>query len=455
MDDRGRLVRAITAARTGAEQAAAVAALDSHDRISAQAAAMDRELDLTAAAVRQTLGPVPLFEHHTAATDWLGDYEPPSDYRTAMIAEASAWYRGVPPEVRHDAEEFAEQARLRAYTAASRYGDGALAARREFLSVISYLNKGAASGLPQIDQVIDPDNQPSPTPYPEEVFDNFAPEENEYNGIETPNHNSGISSQQAPLLQQVEQQNGSGSGFGSGPEKPDEHSTGDDFSGGYAEVPLGPPGVIPTSRPGPMPGAAATPPNPVTGRPEDDDQMGGHSASLTLPDHEGYRWHTAQRFPLGAPLHVRCGSLHWPGGRCGAPGEHVAVSYASTIDELRQEEQSQRAGFREGAALFGTGPIARVAAHHNALLGAFTAAERTADEISWLHGYLAAVRPMLASQQVTANKYIKQRGNKWVILQKGSGDILSTHDSQAKAEAAFRGMEMHMHEGSAARPNFP
>lgn len=33
-----------------------------------------------------------------------------------------------------------------------------------------------------------------------------------------------------------------GGGFGSGPEKPDEHSEGPDFSGGYSEVPAGAPG---------------------------------------------------------------------------------------------------------------------------------------------------------------------------------------------------------------------
>jgi hypothetical protein len=39
------------------------------------------------------------------------------------------------------------------------------------------------------------------------------------------------------VLEQLEHET---SGFGSGPEKPDEHSTGPDFSGDYAEVPLGP-----------------------------------------------------------------------------------------------------------------------------------------------------------------------------------------------------------------------
>lgn len=46
------------------------------------------------------------------------------------------------------------------------------------------------------------------------------------------------------------------------------------------------------------------------------------------------------------------------------------------------------------------------------------------------------------------NKYIEKRGNEWVILQKGTGKVLSKHDSEEKAQASFRAMEMGMHEGS-------
>jgi hypothetical protein len=48
----------------------------------------------------------------------------------------------------------------------------------------------------------------------------------------------------------------------------------------------------------------------------------------------------------------------------------------------------------------------------------------------------------------TANKYIKERDGKWVIIQKGTGKVLSEHDSEEKANASFRAMEMHKHEGS-------
>jgi hypothetical protein len=52
---------------------------------------------------------------------------------------------------------------------------------------------------------------------------------------------------------------------------------------------------------------------------------------------------------------------------------------------------------------------------------------------------------------IEANKYIKQQGGKWVITQKGTGKVLSHHDSKEKAEASFRAMEMNKH-GSIYRP---
>ena len=58
--------------------------------------------------------------------------------------------------------------------------------------------------------------------------------------------------------------------------------------------------------------------------------------------------------------------------------------------------------------------------------------------------FLKKKEPVAASV-VEANKYIKKQGDEWVIIQKGTGKVLSHHDSEEKAEAAFRAMEMHMH----------
>jgi hypothetical protein len=420
MSQRDQLLRAVQAAGTGRQQAAAVAALDAFDQRRRAQIRESRATDLSATAVRRTLQPVPVHEHHTAATDWLGDIRIEANYRTDMIAQASQWYRRLPREVAADREEFLEQARGFAYTAASRYGDQALAARRTFLEYVGYLCRDAASGLPQIDQTVDPNNQESATPYPTEVFDNFAPEQNAYNGgVEGPDHQSQISSEQAPLLQQVQQQDGAGSGFGSGPEKPDEHSTGFDTSNSYAEVPLGPPGVIPTA-PGPMPQGQSQP-NPVAGT----DQVAGNvppmraasmrHAAYTGPDQDGFRWRISSASdeagggdvdPMAAPYHTRCGSTHWPEQACGHAGEHtasVAVGYLMNSEDFARIAYFEAQGATEGVGVLRAAgrDLSRVAAHHDALTAAFRREARGEDEIAWLHGYMSRVRPVLAAGGAT------------------------------------------------------
>jgi hypothetical protein len=45
-------------------------------------------------------------------------------------------------------------------------------------------------------------------------------------------------------------------------------------------------------------------------------------------------------------------------------------------------------------------------------------------------------------------KYIHQDGDDWVITQKGTGKVLSRHDSEEKAKESFRAMMMNKHSGS-------
>jgi hypothetical protein len=42
-------------------------------------------------------------------------------------------------------------------------------------------------------------------------------------------------------------------------------------------------------------------------------------------------------------------------------------------------------------------------------------------------------------------KYIKHRGNSWVIIQKGTGKVLSHHDTREKAIESFKAMMMNKH----------
>jgi hypothetical protein len=46
-----------------------------------------------------------------------------------------------------------------------------------------------------------------------------------------------------------------------------------------------------------------------------------------------------------------------------------------------------------------------------------------------------------------AYKYVKKRGDKWVIVQKGTGKVLSEHDTEEDAKASFRAMEASKHGG--------
>ena len=424
MTDRSEIVRAIAAAHAAQDGEAltrAVAALDSHDKHRAREAAASRELDLGARFAAERLTPVPLHELHTAATDWLAGAETPDDgsWRTAMIAEASVWYRNLDQAVRGDAEELAVQAAGRAGTLASAHGINATAARREFLQVIAYLHSTqAASGLPQIDQTIDPNNAPAPTPYPTQVFDNFANETDPFNGTETNAHGSGAASEGAPMIQQIRQQNGGGSGYGSGPEKPSEHDTGFDTSHSYAEVPLGIPGAIPAD-PGSQISAPSTP-NPATGAgpqvaggqpPEDQQRTAAVIEGYSLPDPFGYRWTTAPE--IMHPFHERCASAHWPDESCGdrAHTASVAVGYSMDLDTARRLASCEQVGAQEGLrAYHAARSVADLAAHHNRITAAWGGSDRTAEDTAVLHGFMAVVRPVLADlAPVEARDFTEKR----------------------------------------------
>lgn len=243
MNKRANLVAAISKASTLAEQAALIGELTAFDSARQRQAALDRELGFADQVVAQTLTPVRTHELSTIATDWLGDVDTSGhDYHQAMVAEAAVWYRGVPDFVRAEPAELAEQARGMARRHAGKYGESAEQAARTFMEYVGFLHtRTAASGLPQIDQLEDPKDNPAPTPLPLETFDNFAPEVHPLNG---PAESQGAqSSERAPLIQEIM---GQGGGQGS-PEEPNSHSTADDFSHGYSEVPPGEPGTLRTS----------------------------------------------------------------------------------------------------------------------------------------------------------------------------------------------------------------
>lgn len=413
MTDRSDLTRAVHAAHAaqdGAALAQAVAALDNFDKTRAREAAASRELDLGAHFASQRLSPVPVHELHTAATNWLADYDfgAEPEFRTAMIIQASGWYRGLDRAVKEDYQEFAEQAHGRAHTAATTYPNQYAAATQEFLRTAAYLRStDAASGLPQIDQTVDPNNAPSPTPYPVEVFPTFGEEQDSFNGVETNSHGSGADSERAPMLQQIQQQNGGGSGYGSGPERQLTHDTVFNPGLGYAEVPLGAPGQISTA-PAATDSMASSHPNPVAGQVQvaGADRMQAHAAieGYSMPDPFGYRW--LMNTEVMHPFHERCASAHWPDESCEdrAHTASVAIGYQLTLDQARRRAECETVGVREGLrAVASAGSLQDLGAHHNRVAAAWGASDRTDDDTAVLHGFMAVVRPVLAEMgQVTA-----------------------------------------------------
>jgi hypothetical protein len=230
VNQRAEIVNRITKAGSLQEQAALVSELDAYDRGLAQRQADARSIDLTDTIVRQTLTPVAVHERSTIATDWLGQIEASSGEGSSneIIAEAAMWYRRTSPEVRADGDEFMEQARGVARRTASKFGDQAQGLEQQFLEYVAFLNRQAASGLPQVQQLVDSHESPAQTPLNTETFDNFAPEVHPINqgvsGTET--------SERAPLLQEIEGEGGQGGGQG----EPARHDTAPQpYS--YAEVP--------------------------------------------------------------------------------------------------------------------------------------------------------------------------------------------------------------------------
>lgn len=231
MTTRDELLRAIRTAASYQEQARLVAELDAVDRSIRTTAAQDRQIELADAVVRETLRPAMAHELHTVATDWLGEVEARStdDAEQRVVAEAAMWFKRTSPEVKQDHEEFREQAHGMAHRVASAYGEAAPALAESFVSYAEFLNrKEGASGLDQVQQLVDSFENPKQTPLPQEVFDNFAPPVDPINEGVTGTEPS----TRAPLLQEIE----SNGGEGGGPEKPGGHSTSEDTSGSYSEV---------------------------------------------------------------------------------------------------------------------------------------------------------------------------------------------------------------------------
>lgn len=66
--------------------------------------------------------------------------------------------------------------------------------------------------------------------------------------------------------------------------------------------------------------------------------------------------------------------------------------------------------------------------------------------MSWLYSNRKSSGSDDTTTTEESNPYIHKEGpGDWVITQKGTGIVLSHHDSKEKAEAAFRAMEANKH----------
>jgi hypothetical protein len=161
-------------------------------------ATQDREVDLAQAIVRDHLTPVSVFEHHTAATDWLGEIDttPPEDMDHQILAQASLWYGNVHPEVKSFPSEFAEQARGKAHKLAGAYGPSADAAEELFLGHVAACHaREVKAGVVKL--AVEAPTAPDTSPMPSGSAYEGLPE-----NITT--------SERAPAIQALEQNNGAG-----------------------------------------------------------------------------------------------------------------------------------------------------------------------------------------------------------------------------------------------------
>ena len=204
MSNRNSLLRRIASAKTFAEKSEAVNALEQYDRNEREAARVAREIDLGDTIVREAFTPVATYETSTVETDWLADFRVEASQKHIAIAEAAQWFERVSPEVKADRTEFGIQAEGFMRREANKYGEQAPQVFSEGLAYIGTLYRQSASGLDQIQQTVDPHDNPKQTPLNPEVYDNFAAEVHPINagvvGTET--------SERAPMMQMLMQQNG-------------------------------------------------------------------------------------------------------------------------------------------------------------------------------------------------------------------------------------------------------
>lgn len=136
------------------------AAEDLRSQLYAQAAA-ERDVDLSHALVLDYLRPVPTYERHTAATDWIGDVVTASDARTASLqaqAQGTVWFTKLASPVKADDDEFTQQALGMAQRVAGPHGEQAPVVKQAFLDHVLALRQQEATRHQAINPATFPNN---------------------------------------------------------------------------------------------------------------------------------------------------------------------------------------------------------------------------------------------------------------------------------------------------------
>ena len=132
-----KLLRTAATTTDAAEQRQALADVEALRTEAMREEDEERQLDITAARINDTLVPGHVHELHTVATDWLLDIPAHTasqgEAEQALIVEAINWYGRVDPMVKADESEFGEQVRNKARHVASQYGDHSEVAAQAFV----------------------------------------------------------------------------------------------------------------------------------------------------------------------------------------------------------------------------------------------------------------------------------------------------------------------------------
>lgn len=337
--NRDETLRALGAAGSLQEQIELVASLDAMDDADRRTAEASRSIDWAETVVGDTLGHARSFDRHTASSDWLHETDTSGgeNHHTAVIAEASLWFGRLDSDVRADAQEYSEQARGFARRTAGKYGERAEEAEQSILDYAAFLNRSvlAASGLPQVEQLVDAQENPAETPLPTDVFDTF----------EGPIHpiNEGVSGTEQNSLAPGAEEALSGAGGSPGGGRPSEHEEGQ----GPTSEPYYPPASAKEGRK--TAGALETAKHQAAQR--------GHAMQWTAA--EGVDSFTGRCSGCGSSMAVTAagivgGNAHTHGctNRSHAllgSGPSVAIGYTQNLDEFLAAQAAREAG---GAAPF-------------------------------------------------------------------------------------------------------